>query len=183
MRTSLFNVIELLSDEKSFSLDLDTNFWVLAQFKDLGITRQVVHYRYCPSYFQHKTTTYPLRKLRKQFASIAEIIAYFDTQNKALERFDLTFDNGLRVRNRSFMDYYFYARSTAERDALIHQLIAMAGFDALDIGQLVINYSYYLSYSKPPMVLNEECPTGPDEFWSEDAVEAWREKYKELYAF
>ena len=81
MRNSLFTVIELLSDEKSFSLDLDTNFWALAQFKDHGIIRQALHYRYCPSYFQHKTTTYPLRKLRKQFGNIAEIIAYFNSDS------------------------------------------------------------------------------------------------------
>jgi hypothetical protein len=183
MRNSLFTVIELLSDEKSFSLDLDTNFWALAQFKDHGIIRQALNYRYSPSYYQHPTTTYPLRKLRKQFGNLAEIITYFNTQNKTLERFDLTFDNGLRVRKRTLLDYNFYAPSTAERDALIARFIAMAGFDALDINQLVINCSYYLSYSQPPKVLLEECPIGPDEFWSEEAVEAWRKKYRKLYSF
>jgi len=162
MRTSLFSVITLLSDKKSFSLDfLDADFWFLAQFKDLNISRQAMHYRQCPNYYQREKTTYPLRKLRKQFTNIAAIIDYFNHQNKEIQHFDLTFENGLRIRNQLNCLYIFYTSSTSERDALVNKFMRIAGFDRLDLDRMEINYSYYLTYDKPPMVLNEECPISP----------------------
>jgi len=182
MRTSLFSVITLLSDKKSFSLDfLDADFWFLAQFKDLNISRQAMHYRQCPNYYQREKTTYPLRKLRKQFANIAAIIDYFNHQNKEIQHFDLTFENGLRIRNQLNCMYIFYTSSTRERDALVNKFMRIAGFDRLDLDRMEINYSYYLTYDKPPMLLNEECPISPDEFWSDEAIAEWRAQYEEKF--
>ena len=69
MWNSLIGGIELFSDKKSFSVDVDTktNLWLLMHFKHLEIKSKTLVYQVNKGIRQRKNTVYPIRKMRKKF--------------------------------------------------------------------------------------------------------------------
>lgn len=179
MWNSLIGGIELFSDKKSFSVDVDTktNLWLLMHFKHLEIKSKTLVYQVNKGIRQRKNTVYPIRKMRKKFKNTSELLEYIDLKPYDIYNLEIEFTNGWKIKQQPSVQFHFYTSSTKERDELIHKLIGISGQGAIDILSLEENISYYYKgVDKLVKVFEDEMPS-PDEFWSEERREAWKKAY------
>jgi len=183
MWSYLINSIELYSNHKSFSLHVDTirNLWLLLHFKDLEIENKTIYYQVDNGVRQRKSTKHPVRKMRKHHKNTAELIEYLSDKPYTLQMLELEFTNGWKIKQRPFIELRFYTNSTKERDSLIASLLNIAGQGPIDISKLDINFSYYFTSESELVKVDPEGLPLPDEFWSEESVNKWKEDYDKLY--
>ena len=183
MWSYLINSIELYSNHKSFSLHVDTirNLWLLLHFKDLEIENKTIYYQVDNGVRQRKSTKHPVRKMRKHHKNTAELIEYLSDKPYTLQMLELEFTNGWKIKQRPFIELRFYTNSTKERDSLIASLLNIAGQGPIDVSRLDSNYSYYFKSHNELVKVDPEGLPLPDEFWSEESVNKWKEDYDKLY--
>ena len=183
MWSYLINSIELYSNYKSFSLHVDTirNLWMLLHFKDLEIENKTIYYQVDNGVRQRKSTKHPVRKMRKHHKNTAELIEYLRDKPYTLQMLELEFTNGWKIKQRPFIELRFYTNSTKERDELIQKLLNITGQGPIDISKLDINFSYYFTSESELVKVDPEGLPLPDEFWSEESVNKWKEDYDKLY--
>ena len=169
----LFSEIELLSNNKSFRILIDTihDLWILSHLKDLTISKSSVLYQRRTF---HKKTPYPIRKLRKKFLHTPELLAYLNYHswryNSKLRKFSLNFSNGWNVNINAFhVELEFNTNTLKERDDLINKLLAISGMDPIDCGKLIPNINYIISFGSNHLQTYSNIPT-PDRFWSQEQI-------------
>ena len=93
----LFDNLEILSNQKSFKIQINTltDLWILLHLRDLTIVNSDIHYQREKFY---KKEPYPIRKLTKKFKNTKDLLAYINNQrfryNWLLRKFSLDFSNG-----------------------------------------------------------------------------------------
>lgn len=176
----LITNIELLSDQKSFSLGISNtveNLWFLMHFKKLEILNTVI-YRQQYNEFRTTKTKYPIRRLIKKFANTAEFLDYLSSNYRPTKRiflYEIAFTNGWKIKEQAHIYFTIYTNSLEERNTLINHLINSVGYDPVAIDSLEPNITYYFKASGS---LEEyKSDVLPDEFWSEERLNEWKEKY------
>ena len=177
MWTYLFDSIELFSNHKSFSLGVDTtrNLWLLLHFKELEIKSKTLIYQVNNGYRQRKSTVHPQRKMQKKHKNTAELLDYLNTKPYEIRQLEIEFTNGWKIKQRPFVEFCFYTNSTSERDDLIHKLLTAAGQGPIEISNLEPNFSYSFTGHNKLVKINLDGLPFPDEFWSQEEVNAWKE--------
>lgn len=177
MWTYLINSIELFSDHKSFSLWVDTarHLWLLLHFKDLEIKSKKLIYRVNNGHRQRETTIHPLRRMQKKHKNTAELLDYLNTKPYDICQLEIEFTNGWKIKQRPFIEFWFYTNSTSERDDLIDKLLAISGQGPIDVYNLEPNFSYSFRGVNKLVEIDINGLPSPDEFWPEEEVDAWRE--------
>jgi len=176
----LIKDIELLSDQKSFSLGISNtaeNLWFLMHFKKLEILSTVI-YRQQYNEFRTSKTKYPKRRLIKKFANTAEFLDYLSSNYRPTKRiflYEIAFTNGWKIKEQAHIYFTIYTNSLEERNTLINHLINSVGYDPVAIDSLEPNITYYFKASGSFEEYKSEVL--PDEFWSEERLNEWKEKY------
>jgi len=176
----LITNIELLSDQKSFSLGISNtaeNLWFLMHFKKLEILSTVI-YRQQYNEFRTSKTKYPKRRLIKKFANTAEFLDYLSSNYRPTKRiflYEIAFTNGWKIKEQAHIYFTIYTNSLEERNTLINHLINSVGYDPVAIDSLETNITYYFKASGSLEKYKSEVL--PDEFWSEERLNEWKEKY------
>jgi hypothetical protein len=176
----LITNIELLSDQKSFSLGISNtveNLWFLMHFKKLEILNTVI-YRQQYNEFRTTKTKYPIRRLIKKFANTAEFLDYLSSNYRPTKRiflYEIAFTNGWKIKEQAHIYFTIYTNSLEERNTLINHLINSVGYDPVAIDSLEPNITYYFKASGSFEEYKSEVL--PDEFWSEERLNEWKEKY------
>ena len=176
MWSYLINSIELYSNHKSFSLGIDTirNLWILLHFKDLEIKNKTIYYQVDNGVRQRKNTKHPIRKMRKLVKNTAELTEYLNNKPYILRKLELEFTNGWKIKQRPFIQFFFYTNSTSERDNLINKFLSISGQGPIDVSNLEPNFSYsFRNFNKTVKIDPDGLPS-PDEFWPEEKMNAWR---------
>ena len=116
MWNSLIGGIELFSDKKSFSVDVDTktNLWLLMHFKHLEIKSKTLVYQVNKGIRQRKNTVYPIRKMRKKFKNTSELLEYIDLKPYDIYNLEIEFTNGWKIKQQPSVQFHFYTSSTKE---------------------------------------------------------------------
>ena len=176
----LITNIELLSDQKSFSLGISNtveNLWFLMHFKKLEILNTVIYHQQYNE-FRTTKTKYPIRRLIKKFANTAEFLDYLSSNYRPTKRiflYEIAFINGWKIKEQAHIYFTIYTNSLEERNTLINHLINSVGYDPVAIDSLEPNITYYFKASGS---LEEyKSDVLPDEFWSEERLNEWKEKY------
>lgn len=175
---NIIHSIELLSDQKSFSMGVQStrsNLWLLLHFKHLTIKNKRIIYRINNGFHQRKSTVHPVRTMRKNFETTAQFLSYVATKSYDLLYFEFEFTNGWKIKERPQTEYYFYTNATQERNELIHKLFLIGGQDPIIIEHLIENISYFFR-ADGSFYIVEDMP-GPDEFWSEESKDKWKIDY------
>lgn len=182
MWSYLITSIELYSDLKSFSLQVDTtrNLWLLLHFKDLEIKNKTIFYQVDNGIGQHKNTKHPIRKMRKPHINTAEFIEYLRDKAYSIIKLELEFTNGWKIKQRPYIELRFYTNSTEERDDLVYRLLNIAGQGPIDLSKLEINYSYYFKSESQLTKIDPDGLPSPDEFWSDKQVDQWKKDYDSI---
>ncbi|MDC0376948.1 hypothetical protein OAM98_04005 [Schleiferiaceae bacterium] len=154
---------------------------MLLHFKDLEIENKTIYYQVDNGVRQRKSTKHPVRKMRKHHKNTAELIEYLSDKPYTLHMLELEFTNGWKIKQRPFIELRFYTNSTKERDSLIASLLNIAGQGPIDVSRLDSNYSYYFKSHNELVKVDPEGLPLPDEFWSEESVNKWKEDYDKLY--
>jgi hypothetical protein len=176
----LITNIELLSDQKSFSLGISNtveNLWFLMHFKKLEILNTVI-YRQQYNEFRTTKTKYPIRRLIKKFANTAEFLDYLSSNyrpTKSIFLYEIAFTNGWKIKEQAHIYFTIYTNSLEERNTLINNLINSVGYDPVAIDSLEPNITYYFKASGSLEEYKSDIL--PDEFWSEERLNEWKEKY------
>lgn len=179
---NLIHSIELLSDQKSFSMGVQStrsNLWLLLHFKHLTIKNKRIIYRINNGFHQRKSTVHPVRTMRKNFDTTAQFLSYVATKSYDLLYFEFEFTNGWKIKERPQTEYCFYTNATQERNELIHKLFLIGGQDPIIIEHLIENITYFYK-ADGSFYIVEDMP-GPDEFWSEERKDKWKEAYTAKY--
>ena len=148
----LITNIELLSDQKSFSLGISNtaeNLWFLMHFKKLEILSTVI-YRQQYNEFRTSKTKYPKRRLIKKFANTAEFLDYLSSNYRPTKRiflYEIAFTNGWKIKEQAHIYFTIYTNSLEERNTLINHLINSVGYDPVAIDSLEPNITYYFKAS------------------------------------
>ena len=175
----LIRSIELLSNQKSLCVGMDatlSNLWILLHFKELKIkSKKICYQRYNG---HHNNNAYPKRWLKKHFENTAELLNYLYGKMYDIHHLEIEFTNGWRIKEHPHCEFLFYTSSTEERNTLLNKLVFISGFDPVDIPSLKQNIPYYFKAGVPLYTL-DNAPPWPDEFWSEEEVDAWRKAYAE----
>jgi len=179
----LFETIELFSNQKSFSLGVDTtrNLWLLFHFKDLEIKHKTLLYQVDNGIRQRESTKHPVRKMVKKHSNTSELLRYLSDKPYQIRHLELEFTNGWKIKQRPFIELRFYTNSTKERDSLIASLLNIAGQGPIDVSRLDKNYSYYFKSHIELVKVDPEGLPLPDEFWSEEKVSKWKKDYDKIY--
>ena len=175
----LITSIELLSNQKSLRVGMDTTFpnlWILMHFKELKIKSKKICYQH---YNGHQNNNvYPKRWLKKHFETTAELLGYLYEKMYDIHHIEIEFTNGWKIKEHPHHEFLFYTSSIEERDTLLNKLVFVSGFDPIDIPSLKQNISYYFKAGGALYALDND--PWPDEFWSkEDTREAY-EEYERL---
>jgi hypothetical protein len=176
----LIKDIELLSNHKSFRLGIRNtaeNLWFLMHFKKLEILSTVI-YRQQYNEFRTTKTKYPIRRLIKKFANTAEFLDYLSSSYRPTKRiflYEIAFTNGWKIKEQAHIYFTIYTNSLEERNTLINHLINSVGYDPVAIDSLETNITYYFKASGSLEKYKSEVL--PDEFWSEERLNEWKEKY------
>ena len=187
MWISLIGSIELFSNHKSFSLQIDTkrNLWFLLHFKHLEIKSKSLFYQVNNGIRQRKSTVHPVRKMQKKFKNTLELLDYIDYKPYDILRLEIEFTNGWKIKQQPFIYFRFYTNSTDERNELINKLISISGQGPVDILSLKENLTYfYRGSDKYELLVNDDELPSPDEFWSKQKRDDWikavtKKDYKE----
>jgi hypothetical protein len=175
----LITNIELLSNQKSFRLGIintSENLWFLLHFKELEILNTIIYHQQYSEFRTAKTTKYPTRRLKKKFANTAEFLDYISPSSKPSRRFyikEIEFSNGWKIKEQPQIYFTIYTNSLEERNTLINHLINSVGYDPIAIDSLEPNVTYYFKSSGS--LLDYKLGVLPDEFWSEERLEKWKE--------
>lgn len=182
MWSYLINSIELYSNHKSFSIEVDTdrNLWLLLHFKVLEIKHKTIYYQVDNGVRQRKNTKHPIRKMRKPLKNTAELIEYIRDKPYRLIKLELEFTNGWAIKQLPYVELRFYTNSTKERGELINRLLNIAGQGPIDVSQLEINYLYYFKSANELVKISPDGLPHPDEFWSEEKREHWIKHQRKL---
>lgn len=182
MWSYLINSIELYSNHKSFSMEVDTdrNLWLLLHFKVLEIKHKTIYYQVDNGVRQRKDTKHPIRKMRKPLKNTAELIEYIRDKPYRLIKLELEFTNGWAIKQLPYVELRFYTNSTKERGELINRLLNIAGQGPIDVSQLEINYLYYFKSANELVKISPDGLPHPDEFWSEEKREHWIKHQRKL---
>lgn len=179
---NIINSLELLSDKKSFALDVRstrTNLWLLIHFKHLKIKTYKILYRINNGARQRNSTVHPIKAMRKNFDTIDQFLTYIGNKSYDLLYIEFEFTNGWKIKEQPQIKFYFYTNSTKERDELIHKFFLISGQEPIQIENLIENVSYYYNADGTTYIL-EDMP-GPDEFWSEERKDKWKKEYAAKY--
>ena len=177
----LITNIELLSDQKSFSLGIINtaeNLWFLMHFKKLEILKTVIYHHQYSEFRTAKHTKYHTRRLNKKFANTADFLDYLTPSSKPLKRiflYEIAFTNGWKIKEQAHIYFTIYTNSSEERNTLINHLINSVGYDPIAIDLLEPNITYYFKASGSLEKYKSEIII-PDEFWSEERIEKWKEE-------
>ena len=176
MWSYLITSIELYSNHKSFSLQVDTirNLWLLLHFKDLQIKNKTIYYQVDNGIRQRKNTKHPIRKMCKPLKNTAELIEYLRDKPYNIRKLELEFTNGWKIKQRPYIELGFYTSSTEERDELIDRLLNLSGQGPIDVSKLKTNFSYYFKSESQLLKIDSDGLPSPDEFWSEEEVAQWK---------
>lgn len=183
MWSYLINSIELLSNHKSFSLNVDTtsNSWLLLHFKDLEIKSKKILYQMGNGRCECESNVNPYRWMRKKHKNTVELLDYLDSKRYVynISKLEIEFTNGWKIKQLWNIECFFYTNSTQERDDLIHRLLNAAGQGPIDVSNLEPNFVYL--FKGPSKLVRTSCDglPSPDEFWTEEEVNAWTELYEE----
>jgi hypothetical protein len=175
----LITNIELLSNQKSFRLGISNtveNLWFLLHFKKLDILNTEIYHQQYSEFRTAKTTKYPIRRLKKKFANTADFLDYLSPSSKPSRRFiikEIEFTNGWKIKEQPHIYFTIYTNSLEERNTLINHLINSVGYDPITIESLEPNITYYFKASG--LLLDYKLGVLPDEFWSEEKLEKWKE--------
>ena len=175
----LITNIELLSNQKSFRLGISNtaeNLWFLMHFKKLDIFSTEIYHQQYSEFRTTKTTKYPMRRLIKKFANTADFLDYLSSSSKPSRRFfikEIEFTNGWKIKEQPHIYFTIYTNSLEGRNTLINHLINSVGYDPIAIDSLEPNITYYFKASGS--LLDYKLGVSPDEFWSEDRLEKWKE--------
>ena len=175
----LIKDIELLSDQKSFSLGISNtaeNLWFLMHFEKLKILNTVI-YRQQYNEFRTTKTKYPTKRLMKKFANTADFLDYLSSSSRPTKRiflYEIAFTNGWKIKERFFTHFTIYTNSLEERNTLINHLINSVGYDPIAIDSLEPNITYYFKASGS--LEDYKFDVSPDEFWSEERLKKWKEE-------
>lgn len=175
----LITNIELLSNQKSFRLGISNtaqNLWFLMHFKKLDIFSTEIYHQQYSEFRTAKTTNYPMRRLIKKFANTADFLDYISSCSKPSRRFfikEIEFTNGWKIKEQPQIYYALYTNSLEERNTLINHLINSVGYDPITIDSLEPNITYFFKASGS--LLDYKLGVSPDEFWSEERLEKWKE--------
>jgi hypothetical protein len=176
----LITNIELLSNQKSFRLGISNtaeNLWFLMHFKKLDILSTEIYHQQYSEFRTAKTTRYPMRRLMKKFANTADFLDYLSSSSKPSRRFfikEIEFTNGWKIKEQPQILFTIYTNSLEERNTLINHLINSVGYDPIAIDSLEPNITYYFKASGS--LLDYKLGVSPDEFWSEERLEKWKEE-------
>jgi hypothetical protein len=169
----LISEIQLLSNNKSFQILIDTNrdLWILSHLKDLIISKSSILYQ---RQTFHKKTPYPIRKLKKKFLHTPELLTYLNYHswryNSKLRKFSLNFSNGWNVNISGFhIELEFNTNTLKERDHLINKLLTISGIDPIDCSKLTPNIDYIISLGGDHLKTYCNIPH-PDRFWSQEKI-------------
>lgn len=182
MYHQLIKSITLFSDDKSVQLEIDNalyQLWIMAHFKELELQETKIFYQETPGHRARKGTIYKKHWLKKKFKNTVELIQYLDSKFYTLSYFELYFTNNWRIKIVANCFINIYTNSTKERNNIIQKLTAIAGLNEIKFSELENNYTYYLSYTKPPN--HEDSGIFPDEFWTKEQVMNWIQKQQESY--
>ena len=176
MWSYLISTIELYSNNKSFSLGIDTirNLWFLLHFKELEIKNMTIKYQVDNGMRQRKNTKHPIRKMRKAHKNTSELIEYLSNKSYKILKLELEFTNGWEIKQKAWTELMFYTNSTDERNQLILKLLNVAGQGPIDVSKLDINYTYSFESAVKLTNINFYDIPSPDEFWSDEEVTQWR---------
>ena len=183
MYNKLIDSIELLSNQKSFTLTIigaNEKLWLLMHFKNLRIIKKTIYYQETPSVRSRKSTIYPTKKLTKTFESTLQLLDYLDRKFYTIQYFEMEFENELKIIISGNHSLSFYAKSIKERNKLVDKLIAIAGYDKFPIEDLSINITYFFGANSS--LTDSGFGVSPDEFWSEEQKDQWREDENKKYA-
>ena len=175
----LITNIELLSNQKSFRLGISNtaeNLWFLMHFKKLDIFSTEIYHQQYSEFRTTKTTKYPMRRLMKKFANTADFLDYLKSSSKPSKRIfikEIEFTNGWKIKEQPQIYFTIYTNSLEERNTLINHLINSVGYDPIAIDSLEPNITYYFKASGS--LLDYKLGVSPDEFWSEERLEKWKE--------
>ena len=178
--SQLITNIELLSNQKSFRLGISNtaeNLWFLMHFKELEILNTVI-YRQQYNEFRTSKTKYPTRRLMKKFANTADFLDFLSPISGPTKRiflYEIAFANGWKIKERFFTHFTIYTNSLEERNTLINYLINSVCYDPIAIDALEPNITYYFKASGS--LKDYKSEVSPDEFWSEERLNEWKEKY------
>ncbi|WP_396141704.1 hypothetical protein [Flavobacterium sp.] len=117
--------------------------------------------------------------MRKNFDTTAQFLSYVATKSYDLLYFEFEFTNGWKIKERPQTEYCFYTNATQERNELIHKLFLIGGQDPIIIEHLIENITYF--YRADGSFYIVEDMSGPDEFWSEERKDKWKEAYSAKY--
>ena len=176
----LIKNIELLSNQKSFRLGIRNtaeNLWFLMHFKKLEILNTVI-YRQQYNEFRTTKTKYPSRRLKKKFANTADFLDYLSPISGSTKRiflYEIAFTNGWKIKEHCYTHFTIYTNSLEERNTLINYLINSVCYDPIAIDLLEPNITYYFKASGS--LEDYKFDVSPDEFWSEERLEKWKEAY------
>ena len=182
MSVTLISSIELLSNHKSFKLFVGstrTHFWLLIHFKHLEISNYKIQYQVNNGVRQRKNTEHPKRWMKKQFTNTAQILEYLSAKSYDLHHIEIEFINGWKIKEQPQIEFAFYTNSTVQRDKLIDKLLGVAGLELKDKSALTPNITYMLKATGEMYPLTDELL--PDEFWTNDQLEAWKAEYRKKY--
>jgi hypothetical protein len=175
---NIINSLELLSDKKSFALDVRStraNLWLLIHFKHLKIKNKRIIYRIDNGIHQRKSTVHPTRTMRKNFDTTDQFLTYIGNKSYDLLYVEFEFTNGWRIKEQPQIEFYFYTNSTKERNELIHKFFLIGGQDKIKIESLIENITYFFR-ADGTFYIVDDMP-GPDEFWSEERKDKWKIEY------
>ena len=112
--------------------------------------------------------------MQKKHKNTAELLEYLDTKSYNIHQLEIEFTNGWKIKQRPFIEFFFYTNSTNERDNLINKLLSISGQGPIDISNLEPNFGYsFRNFNKTVKIDSDGLPS-PDEFWPEEKVNAWR---------
>lgn len=177
----LFHSIALLSDDKSFSINVWNAFeslWILRHFNHLKITFRKIFYKQSGTIWTRKSTDYPQKELRKKFHNTSELLDYLGSKYYDIEYLEIIFENGFRILIRNNNTIMFCTDSMKVRNKLIFKIVELEGYKNFPINKLTINVVY--TFIKNNSLSDYGFGASPDEFWSEEQWSIWMEEKRKL---
>jgi len=140
-------------------------------FKELKILNKEIYYKQIKSHRARRTTSYPMKKLKKPFDNILELLDYLSGKFYDIEYFKLELETNLKIKTHSNAAILFYTDSIIERNLLISKFVKIVGYNPLQIEDLKNNIPYF--WGKDYILSDYGFGPSPDEFWREEEKEKW----------
>lgn len=177
MKSNCITSIELLSNEKSFSLGVEGTQYtsILLALENLTLDRVQLVYSKEPSFSKGANNIQVSRRLRKKFFYTKDLISYLNLKRYVIDSLYIQFGNGWKVETNPKM--CIHTNNKEERDELLSSVL---GYKQLvDTSMLSPNITY--TWNKEglftPLIQDEYAHLGcPDEFWTQKQVSVWRKQ-------